>query len=67
MRLTGTIPTEIGTMAGLTTLALSYNDLIGPIPDSMTRLTSLGKLYLANNRLVGPFPMLNLTQKLSEW
>lgn len=67
MHLTGTIPTEIGNMIGLSTLVMAYNDLGGTIPSQLTLLTSLGKLNLRNNLFTGVFPQLSKSQFLSEW
>ena len=46
--LTGTLPSDLGTLTQLTTLSLLGNSLSGPLP-SLANLTSLQKLYLDNN------------------
>ncbi|KAF3954285.1 hypothetical protein CMV_020350 [Castanea mollissima] len=46
--LTGTLPSNLGTLTRLTTLSFQGNSLSGPIP-SLANLTSLQQLYLDNN------------------
>ncbi|GAB2280569.1 hypothetical protein Dimus_015196 [Dionaea muscipula] len=53
--LTGTIPSELQNMDGLTELWLDDNLLTGHIPD-MSNLIGLQILHLENNRLNGPLP-----------
>ncbi|GAB4840533.1 hypothetical protein Ancab_021302 [Ancistrocladus abbreviatus] len=53
--LTGTIPSELQNMDGLTELWLDGNSLTGTIPD-ISNLASLKILHLENNRLSGPLP-----------
>ena len=55
-QLTGAIPTELGSLAGLQALYLSQNELTGPIPASLGRLVNLQVLYLWGNELTGPIP-----------
>ena len=54
--LTGTIPTEIGNLTGLTTLDLSGNAITGSIPPQIGRMTSLTSLNLSNNLIEGVIP-----------
>ncbi len=54
--LTGSIPTELGSLASLEELSLSHNDLSGPIPPELGNLSSLAGLFLHNNRLSGGIP-----------
>ncbi|CAO2184196.1 unnamed protein product [Urochloa humidicola] len=55
-RLTGEIPSSIGTLSRLAVLNLADNQLTGSIPASITSLTSLKHLDLANNQLTGRVP-----------
>ena len=54
--LTGTIPTELGSLSGLTTIFMASNDLSGSIPASIGTLTNLRHLNLARNELRRPLP-----------
>lgn len=54
--LTGSIPTEIGTLSKLTHLDLSNNDLTGEFPLSLAKLPKLAVLDLQNNKLYGSIP-----------
>ena len=54
--LRGTIPPELGSLAGLTSLSLRANALTGPIPPELGGLASLEELWLDGNRLEGPIP-----------
>ena len=55
--LRGSIPAELGSLAGLTELDLSRNRLFGPIPAELGSLMRLRVLLLNNNReLSGPIP-----------
>ena len=54
--LTGSIPLELGDLAGLQVLALEENRLTGPIPAELGRLTNLRRLYMFSNELSGPIP-----------
>jgi len=51
--LTGTIPSDIGSMTKLTTLALGNNHFGGTTPDSLFELTNLVLLGLDDNMLEG--------------
>ena len=54
--LTGTIPSELGTLSSLRKLSLSSNQLTGEIPPELDSLASLEFLSLASNRLTGEIP-----------
>ena len=54
--LQGTIPPELGRLAGLTSLNLRANALAGPIPPELGNLADLEELWLDGNRLEGPDP-----------
>ncbi|VEU43972.1 unnamed protein product [Pseudo-nitzschia multistriata] len=59
----GSIPSYIGDMTGLTTLAFSQNKLTGSIPTSFKQLTDLRILGLDGNFLDGKiFPLLKLNK-----
>ncbi|CAK9873788.1 unnamed protein product [Sphagnum jensenii] len=64
MKLTGSIPTSLSSLEGLTTLFLDNNYLNGGIPNQLSSLINLEQLHLQNNNLSGPFPLwaTNLTQ-----
>ena len=48
-RLSGTLPTQLGNLGGLTRLDLNGNRLRGPIPTQLGRLTALTYLDLGDN------------------
>ena len=54
--LRGTIPPELGRLAGLTSLNLRANALAGPIPPELGNLAGLEELWLDGNALEGPIP-----------
>lgn len=54
--LTGSLPTAIGSLTGLTSLDLAYNKLGGSIPPQIGTLTSLTFLNISNNLLTGVIP-----------
>lgn len=55
--LSGTIPSEIGNLTGLTTLDLAHNKLNGSIPAEIGNLTALTRLDLLHNNLSGSIPV----------
>ena len=57
LRLTGEIPTELGSLAELRFLSLHHNLLTGPIPTELASLTNLEVLDLSDNMLSGPIPV----------
>ena len=56
-QLTGAIPTELGSLANLTSLRLSENQLSGAIPTELGSLAKLKELWLSENRLTGEIPV----------
>jgi hypothetical protein len=50
------IPTEIGTLTGLTVLDLSQANFTGAIPSQLTALQGLTRFELNENQLAGPIP-----------
>ena len=55
-QLSGTIPTEIGSLTNLRYLGLSRNQLTGAIPAEIGNLTNLVELSLWDNQLSGTIP-----------
>ena len=55
--LAGTIPAELGGLAGLKVLELTDNDLAGRLPATLGRLGGLRSLALRGNRLAGRVPV----------
>ena len=55
--LTGTIPSELGTLYELTTLDLSDNSLTGSIPRELGWLYNLAQVRLSGNSLTGCLPV----------
>jgi len=55
-QLTGTIPTELGSLGSLVELDLSWNQLTGEIPPTLGNLSTLEKLILFQNDLTGSIP-----------
>ena len=54
--MTGEIPKELGSLANLQGLYLSFNDLGGTIPDEVSSLANLEQLFLQETNLTGPIP-----------
>ncbi len=54
--LTGTIPTELGSMSKLKALYLGDNDLAGTIPTELGNMSDLLALFLYENSLTGTIP-----------
>ena len=52
--LTGALPTELGNLPNLQTLALDFNELSGPTLNKLKRLVNLRYLSLIYNSLTGP-------------
>ncbi len=63
-KLTGSLPTTLNNLTGLTWLRLTYNRLTGSIPD-LSALTSLTNLILTSNRLSGSIPDLSALTSLT--
>ena len=55
-QLTGTIPSELGSLTYLQDLSLGDNRLTGPIPEELGDLGDLRDLYLDGNQLSGAIP-----------
>ena len=55
-RLSGPIPSELGSLSNLERLSLSYNRLSGSIPSELGGLSNLERLLLSGNRLSGSIP-----------
>ena len=45
VKMTGTLPSELGLLTSLTALMLSQNQLQGSIPDTLYDLTDLGNVH----------------------
>ena len=56
-QLTGSIPTQLGSLKKLSVLALQSNQLAGAIPASLGDLGMLVRVDLSFNRLFGSIPM----------
>ena len=54
--LSGTVPTSIGLLTGLTSLLLNINHLVGSIPSELGNLSGLQILDLYSNCLTGKIP-----------
>ena len=54
--LSGEIPTELGSLYKLESLALQLNELTGVIPTELGSLTNLSRLILHTNELTGEIP-----------
>mmetsp|Transcript_39062 Transcript_39062/g.73286 ORF Transcript_39062/g.73286 Transcript_39062/m.73286 type:complete len:225 (-) Transcript_39062:341-1015(-) len=55
-QMTGTIPSELGLLTNLGTLAIWHNQLTGTIPSELGYLTRLGFLSTWENQLTGTIP-----------
>merc|ERR1719215_2170360 len=55
--LSGTLPTEIGDLSGLTRLELHLNDLEGTIPSEYGSMASLTRFWLIRNNIIGTLPI----------
>lgn len=55
-RLTGTLPPQLGDLAGLTLLHLYKNQLMGSLPPEWGNLSLLTNLHLDQNKLTGSLP-----------
>jgi hypothetical protein len=53
---TGSIPTQIGVLSGLTALYLNGNSFVGTLPSQLGLLTSLTTLALSSNFFTGTVP-----------
>jgi hypothetical protein len=60
--LTGTIPSSLASLTGLTRLILMNNRLASTIPSSLALLTKLNYLALSDNKLTGLVPPLPFAQ-----
>ena len=60
-QLTGTIPSDIANLSGLTLLDLGANSLSGTIPSGLSSLSKLIFLFLDGNSLSGTIPDLSST------
>ncbi|GJT64244.1 leucine-rich repeat protein [Tanacetum coccineum] len=55
-QLSGSLPSSIGSLVGLTTLGLGRNRFKGKIPTTIGNLQKLQRLSLTNNKFSGPIP-----------
>ncbi len=55
-QLSGSIPSELGSLSNLERLRLDRNQLSGPIPPRLGSLSNLQGLHLRGNQLSGPIP-----------
>ena len=56
--LTGSIPSELGSLTNLKELFLSRNQLTGTIPPELSNLPNLDKLFLSDNQFTGCIPFI---------
>ncbi|XVE51480.1 hypothetical protein DITRI_Ditri02bG0044500 [Diplodiscus trichospermus] len=56
VKITGSIPREIGNLSNVTILNVSLNELTGSIPATIGRLQNIQGLYLDGNKLQGSIP-----------
>ena len=54
--MSGSIPTELGSLSNLATLNLNGNQLTGSVPTELGSLSNLTHLYLNGNELIGEIP-----------
>jgi hypothetical protein len=65
--ISGSLPSEVGLLAGLTGLSLRDNNLNGAIPTQVGTMTAMLKLRLDNNHITGTIPSeLGLLKDLRE-
>lgn len=55
-QIAGPIPSQLGSLDGLTVLYLGFNELTGTIPPELGNLDHLTRLYLDGNNLTGTIP-----------
>ena len=70
--LSGSIPSELGSLSNLEWMRLDWNELTGPIPPELGDLANLRSLGLSGNDLTGPIPpelggLSNLEQLRLDW
>ncbi|KAH7440795.1 hypothetical protein KP509_03G010900 [Ceratopteris richardii] len=56
LRLSGTLPPEIGNLTNLQSLMLENNNISGQLPFEIGKLSKLVSLDLSNNHISGPLP-----------
>ncbi|GKE98791.1 kinase-like domain-containing protein, partial [Tanacetum coccineum] len=68
-QLSGSLPSSIGSLVGLTRLVLGANRFKGKIPTTIGKLQKLQVLYLDSNNFSGPIPDVigNLSLQQAQW